>query len=102
MSYFNEDQEDSMRYLDSLSPEMKCWCGWYEAGKCDTPSPCPADATMADRLKATCACGGYPGKPGSPMYHRPGCLARYEKLERENLGDPDLKTGIYAPQPAGN
>jgi len=25
---------------------------------------------------------------------------RYQRLEREHLGDPDLKTGIYAPKPA--
>lgn len=26
---------------------------------------------------------------------------RYQRLERERMGDPDLKTGIYAPRPNG-
>lgn len=75
-SYFNEEQQDHMRHLSSLSPEAKCWCGWCLAGKCDTPNPCPSDATMADRLKVTCECGGYPGKPGAGMFHRYGCALR--------------------------
>lgn len=34
MSYFNEEQQDYMRELDSMSPEQKCICGWYQRGKC--------------------------------------------------------------------
>jgi hypothetical protein len=73
MSYFNEEQQDEMRYLASLKPEEKCWCGWFRAGQCNTPNPCPPDVTMADREKTTCECGGYPGRPGRPLTHRHGC-----------------------------
>lgn len=34
MSYFNEDQEDHLRYLASLSKEEKCDCGWARRGDC--------------------------------------------------------------------
>jgi hypothetical protein len=72
-SYFNSDQQAEMQYLASLKPEQLCWCGWYTVGKCNTPNPCPPEASKADRLKVTCECGGYPGKPDTKMYHRFGC-----------------------------
>ncbi|MBB5414088.1 hypothetical protein HDG42_000112 [Paraburkholderia sp. JPY171] len=75
-SYFNSEQQANMAYLSSLPPEKTCWCGWCEVGRCDTPNPCPPGSTLADRLKVTCQCGGYPGKPGTPMYHRVGCAKR--------------------------
>ncbi len=34
MSYFNEEQDDHMRYLASLPAEAKCACGWYVRGEC--------------------------------------------------------------------
>jgi hypothetical protein len=73
MSYFNEEQQSEMRYLASLKPEEKCWCGWFPAGKCNTPNPCAPEHTMAERLKVTCECGNYPHKPGGRMIHRYGC-----------------------------
>jgi hypothetical protein len=73
MSYFNKEQQNEMRYLASLKPEYKCWCGWFPVGKCNTPNPCPSDATMLERLKVTCECGNYPGKPGMSITHRIGC-----------------------------
>ena len=77
MSYFNEDQQDEMRYLASLKPEEKCWCGWYRVGECNTPSPCAPEDSMADRLKVTCECGSYPYKPGGRMIHRSGCKHKF-------------------------
>lgn len=75
MSYFNEEQQGEMRYLASLKPEEKCWCGWCRAGHCDTPSCCAPEHTMADRMKVTCECGSYPSKPGGQMIHRRNCAS---------------------------
>jgi hypothetical protein len=46
--YFNADQIDYMRQLDQMSPETKCYCGWYPLGKCPH---CPAGRTCADKLR---------------------------------------------------
>jgi hypothetical protein len=78
MSYFNEEQQSEMRYLASLKPAEKCWCGWFPAGKCSTPNSCAPEHTMADRLKVTCACGNYPHKPGGRMIHRLGCEHEFD------------------------
>ena len=55
MSYFNEDQIAHMDYIASIPPQLRCWCGWYDAfgqpyklGKC--PNGCPKDKTCADKL----------------------------------------------------
>ncbi|MCL5265166.1 MAG: hypothetical protein M1343_08255 [Chloroflexi bacterium] len=37
MSYFNEDQQEYMRYLATLKPEEKCACGWGKKGQCYCP-----------------------------------------------------------------
>ncbi len=79
MSYFNEEQENEMMYLASLKPEDRCWCGWYLAGKCKTPTPCDPKDTLADRLKVTCSCGSYPHKPNAKINHRTNCILRKNK-----------------------
>lgn len=85
MSYFNEDQEDEMRWLASLKPEEKFWCGWYRVGRCNTPLPCPPGVSMADRIRETCSCGRYPGKPGRTLFHGRGCT------KESTIGKEDLK-----------
>lgn len=45
----NEDQQDYVRYLNSLPPEAKCGCGWYTTSECrhvcppKSPSQRPED-----------------------------------------------------------
>lgn len=59
--YFNADQLDHMRALDTLTPEEKCYCGWYPLGHCPH---CPKGKTCADKLRdrnnaapsSVCAC----------------------------------------------
>ena len=60
MSYFNADQESYMRYLDSISPEKKCWCGWYGIGQCLN---CKTTRTCADKLAERCTECGNDGGP---------------------------------------
>jgi len=49
---FNEDQRDYMRWLGTLNPKDKCWCGWYQFGKCPNGRRpwCPPDKTNQDKL----------------------------------------------------
>lgn len=35
MSYFNQEQQDYMRYLASIPREQRCACGWARRGECD-------------------------------------------------------------------
>lgn len=67
----NEHQMAEVRYLNSLPPESKCWCGWYRVGEC--PKCNPTD-TEADRALVTCPdCGNHPRAPGEKLIHRYGC-----------------------------
>jgi hypothetical protein len=71
-SMFNSEQEGYMRYLDSLEPETKCWCGWYRLGKCQ--NGCPTDATCRDKMNAKCKrCGNAPHRPGAELVHLKNC-----------------------------
>jgi hypothetical protein len=38
MSYFNDEQRDHMRYLETVPPANLCWCGWFLRGECATKS----------------------------------------------------------------
>jgi hypothetical protein len=55
---FNAEQRAHMSYLASLPADKRCWCGWGRAGACATPSPCPPDTTLADRLVTEMPCCG--------------------------------------------
>lgn len=44
---FNADQLDYLRYIESIAPEQRCYCGWYLLGECPH---CPKDKTCADKL----------------------------------------------------
>jgi len=72
---FNEYQQEAMRDLAAMRPEDKCWCAWYPKGKCATPSPCPPDKSLADRLVVECpGCHNYPDPELTrPIIHRKGC-----------------------------
>lgn len=48
MSYFNEDQQSWIRYLATVPPEKRCYCGWYHLGEC---SNCPPNKTCADKMR---------------------------------------------------
>lgn len=82
---FNEDQRDHMRSLAAIPPAERCWCGWGRAGACDTPSPCPHDLTLADRISmASPCCGFYP--PSFEHWrgsHFAGCTAEFRRRELE-------------------
>lgn len=79
MSYFNSEQEDYIRSLNSMPPETRCWCGWYALGKCY--NNCPKDKTLADKMKTACPeCGNTKSTPSSlKVTHRYGC-------KRDNRG----------------
>lgn len=38
-SYFNKEQQDHMRYLDSIPREQRCASGWHLIGECGE-QPC--------------------------------------------------------------
>jgi hypothetical protein len=76
---FNEYQVAEARYLNSLPPEKKCWCGWYRFGECPKCNPA---YTEADRLRVTCPdCGNYPRVPGEKMVHCYGCITVERKSQ---------------------
>jgi DnaJ-class molecular chaperone len=61
---FNDDQIDYMRYLATVPPAEKCYCGWYMAAECPN---CKGRGTLADRLKVQCpTCHNYPHLGGKP------------------------------------
>lgn len=72
---FNSDQRDYMASLAEMSPETKCWCGWYPIGKCPH---CPPAKTSADKLAVWCPeCHNAPNPDGTgPITHRIGCSRR--------------------------
>jgi hypothetical protein len=35
MSYFNEEQQDYMRYLATVPRDQKCVCGWHPREDCE-------------------------------------------------------------------
>lgn len=73
----NKDQQDYVRYLHTLKPEHKCWCGWYRTLECWNGSWCHLRERMltnADRLTRACPeCGNAPHDPGMPIVHRIAC-----------------------------
>jgi hypothetical protein len=77
---FNSEQRGHMEYLASIPPDQRCWCGWGLAGRCDTPSPCPPDASMADAMATRMPCCGRPAdRPDFPRTtgsHYTGCTPR--------------------------
>lgn len=89
---FNREQREHMDYLASIPAVDRCWCGWGHAGRCDTPFPCPADATLADRLATEAPCCGRPaGRPDESRTsgsHYAGCRpsSRADELTRCDLG----------------
>lgn len=68
---FNSEQRDHMRYLRSLPPKSKCWCGWYRVGECPH---CPDGYTCQDKMATACgACDNTPIRPGKKLTHIIGC-----------------------------
>jgi hypothetical protein len=76
----NAHQEDYCRYLGTLAPEDKCWCGWYRKEECGPWCHRRTNGlTCADKLAQACSeCTAYPSDPGSKVYHRRDC-SRYEQ-----------------------
>lgn len=75
MSLFNEEQQSYMAYLASRPAEKRCYCGWYDAGKCPN---CPPHLTCADKLARQCPhCHNSPWADDleRPIVHRKGCAA---------------------------
>ena len=61
---FNDEQISYMKYLATVPPEQKCYCGWYMADECPN---CKGRGTLADRLKVSCpTCHNYPHLGGRP------------------------------------
>jgi len=76
---FNQEQKEYMKYLASLPPETKCWCGWYTLEKC--PNNCPKDLTAADKIKLQCKkCGNAPHRPGMELIHIHTCPENKKKI----------------------
>jgi hypothetical protein len=69
---FNEYQIEHMKYLESISPDKRCWCGWYELNKCPR---CPKDRTCEEKLAVRCPeCHNDPGWNGNTkIIHTIGC-----------------------------
>lgn len=71
----NAHQEDYCRYLGTLKPEDKCWCGWYRKEECW--SGCEQHdkgLTCADKLAKACSeCGNTPAFPDWSVSHRINC-----------------------------
>lgn len=73
---FNDDQISYMKYLSTVKPEAKCYCGWYMAGECYNCNRADGkDKTLADRLIVQCkGCDNYPHLGGKfHITHRIGC-----------------------------
>ena len=69
----NEHQKDYCRYLGTLTPEAKCWCGWYRAEECHCERR-NAGLTCADKLARACSeCGNTPLFPQWEVSHRSNC-----------------------------
>ena len=69
----NDDQRDYMRYLATLAPETKCYCGWYMANDCPNYK---GRGTLADRLKVQCPspmCRNYPSLGYTQITHNIKC-----------------------------
>lgn len=67
---FNDEQTDYCKYLASLEPEQKCWCGWFKLGECPH---CGPGKTAADKMKVWCPeCHNVP-RNGQPIVHVKGC-----------------------------
>lgn len=45
---FNEEQLDYMQFLNSLPPEEKCPCGWYQLKDIDSCTRCSASARQRE------------------------------------------------------
>lgn len=71
MSFFNQEQQEHMNYLSSIPPEKRCWCGWYELGKCLN---CPSGVTSADKMARRCPiCTMVPSRPEDENPHTKKC-----------------------------
>lgn len=71
--WFNAEQNDYIKYLASRLPETKCYCGWWDKGKC---RDCPPQLSAADKLAVRCpSCDNEPwhSDPRRPITHRRGC-----------------------------
>lgn len=74
----NEDQKDYCRFLGTIPPEQKCWCGWYRKEECGSwCNRAGRELTCADKLKLACPdCGGLPWDPDEPPVHKALCPRR--------------------------
>lgn len=68
MSSLNEEQLSYVRSLSAIPADRKCWCGWWELGKCQN---CPAGKSLAQRMAVSCPfCRNFPSADGSqPIRH---------------------------------
>ena len=51
-NYFDDQQDHVLptkNHLADLTPEERCWCGWWKRGEC---SSCPDELSFADNKKA--------------------------------------------------
>ena len=49
---YSEGQKAHMRWLATLDPTEKCWCGWYKFGDCpNQPHGCCPGKTNADKMR---------------------------------------------------
>lgn len=93
----NDDQRDHVRSLARLPDDARCWHGWCVLPYrlyCSSPSPCPPDASLADRLRTEQPCCGRPaGRPDDGRTsgsHYAGCKLRHRDAFLVELGLVDL------------
>lgn len=86
---FNEEQREHMASLASIPPGDRCWCGWGVAGRCDTPSPCPSDATLSEKIASRLPCCGrapdYITSTRTTSSHYAGCTLEHREWERSTV-----------------
>ena len=92
---FNQYQQAHMGYLDSLSLEEKCYCGWEEAWQCHGfHSSCDPKKTRADWVidqnnvrKVACPkCGAIPGQYCRASNDRDMTWANHQEREESASG----------------
>ncbi len=78
MSYFNSDQRSYVDGLARISPERRCWCGWFEIDGIVECHVCPPGKTSADKFAVWCPeCRNAPSPDGTkPLVHSVRCSVR--------------------------
>ncbi len=85
----NYHQREHMADLATIPAERRCWSGWCllpERKWCCSPSPCPYDVTLADRLRTKMPCCGRdasrPDASHTSGSHYAGCTPARRELMR--------------------